>query len=510
MQVRAIAAGIGLVLLALATRYYILGPETGDIDEATFIVVAQSVLRGYLPYEAAFDNKPAGFFYLLAGVMAVFGESTATVRLFGSLLVGATAATLLVLCRRYLSLPFAGTLAALFVLANAGEIGNSTKSELIANLFVAGSMLVLLQRQDNRASFIAGLLVSCAVLCRTNLAVLAAGLAVVHMLAAFRPGTLGFGRSAIFSLALGGLLPLAALVVPYALRGELELLRLGLVDVALSHSQGRRDLLGMLVLVPHSFVRILPSLAGLLVVIGGIALWRLRRPNASALPERRRDVQIGLLYLVSIYLSILMTGTFYNHYMLQILPPLVLLTAIGLGDDESVAWRGWPVRLMRIGVVAGAVWYVGLGGVLLVDQLNGQVERPLRAAAEAVAADLGPQDAIWAAGSTQLILFYLNKNPVVPVAAFPPNLARPSITEPLVAAGRSPAGGADEVLAMRPRYVVNSRVGAPQQLSETARQTFSQHYQLFWSGGVIHVYQRLQTGFDSLETPPSPAFDLRP
>ena len=50
-----------LGILTLATRYYALGPETGDIDEATFTIVAQSVLRGALPYELALDNKPAGF-----------------------------------------------------------------------------------------------------------------------------------------------------------------------------------------------------------------------------------------------------------------------------------------------------------------------------------------------------------------------------------------------------------------------------------------------------------------
>lgn len=488
LRMPALAAGTGLLLLALLTRHYILAPETGDIDEATFAVVAQSVLRGYLPYEMALDNKPAGFFYLLAGIMAVFGESVATVRLFGTALVGATAVALLTLCRRYLPLPTAATLAALFVVANAGDIGNSTKSELVANLFVSLSLLVLVKAKGNWASLWSGLLISCAVLSRTNLAYLAAALAVVHLVATFRPGTLGFRREAILALGIGGLVPLSLLMLPYIARGDLHLLWLGAVEVALAHSQGRRDILGMIVLLPHSIVRVLPSLAGLLIVMGGIALWSLWTRRSALSADTRRDVLLALTYLAAIQLSVLMSGTFYNHYMLQLLPPIVLLVAVGLGDPT---WRlGGPInQLAQVAVGLGAAWYGWLGMLVLADQVSGRLERPLQAAAQLVSNEIAPEDKVWAAGSTQLILFYLNRDPVVPVAAFPPNLARPSITAPLERAGRMPSGGASAVLEMRPRYVVNSAPGAPSQLSEVEGEMFLEHYDLLWSEGRIHLYR---------------------
>jgi len=49
------------------------------------MVMAQGILRGYLPYIEAFDNKPPSLFFALAGTMALFGQSLALTRLLGDL-----------------------------------------------------------------------------------------------------------------------------------------------------------------------------------------------------------------------------------------------------------------------------------------------------------------------------------------------------------------------------------------------------------------------------------------
>jgi len=478
-----------LALLTLATRYYALGPETGDIDEATFMIVAQSVLRGALPYELALDNKPAGLFYVLAGVMGLFGQGSAVVRVFGGVLILATAVTLLGICRRYVSLGLATALAALFIAAQAGDIGNSTKSELIANLFVMLALLAILQWPNrNRASFGAGVLVSAAVLCRSNLAYLALALVLLHLAAVLWPARLGLRRSSILALAAGGLIPLALLVLPYALRGELYLLWVGAVQVPLSQAGGSGGgLIGRLIMLPHSFVRILPEVTGVLLVVAGIGIWQLRKVLQQR-PELSRDAGLVAFFAVAIEFSILMSGTFYNHYMLQMLAPLLALAAIGLAGAEW-DWRRWSARFIALGIAGAVLWFAPQGLYLAWQQVRGEVPRPIEAAAAAIRPELRPEDRVWATGSTHAILLYLNKNPILPVAAFPSNLTKDVIVRPLTMAGLMPEDGAHAAFALRPRFVITSREQPPGQLSEADQMEFGARYELWRSGDGVFVYR---------------------
>lgn len=482
-----------LALLTLATRYYALGPETGDIDEVTFTIVAQSVLRGALPYELALDNKPAGFFYILSGVMALFGQNSTVVRVFGGVTVFATAVVLLDVCRRYVSLGLAAGFAALFVVAQAGDIGNSTKSELIANLFVLLSLVAFVRWPGrNRASFAAGILVSAAVLCRTNLAYLALGLALLHLAAVVWPVKLGLRRTGIIALGLGGLIPLALLMLPYALRSELHLLWIGAVETAFSQaSASGGGVVGRLIMLPHSFVRILPGAAGLLLMVAGIGIWQLRK-TLRVRPDLGRDAWLAAFYVAAIEFSILMSGTFYNHYMLQVLAPLLVLCAIGLAGAQW-DWRHWATRLTALGIAASVLWFAPQGVLLVWQQVRGEVARPIEVAAEFIATDLSPGEKVWATGSTHLILVYLNRDPILPVAAFPSNLTKDVIVEPLVAAGLMPPDGAHAALALRPRYITTNDQGPPRQLGDADRAEFERLYRLVHVGDGIFVY-RLEGG----------------
>jgi hypothetical protein len=385
----------------------------------------------------------------------------------------------------------ATALAGLFVVAQAGVIGDSTKSELVANLFVAASLLglVALPRR-NLGSFVAGLLLGCAVLTRTNLAYLALAVALLHLVALVRPGTAGLKRGEILALGVGGLLPLGALMLPYALRGELQLLFIGAVEIAWSQAQGSRDALARLILLPHSFVRILPSLAGLLVVLCGVGIWRTRAIWGQR-PELRRDVLFGWLYLVAIEFSIIMSGAFYNHYMLQVLPPLVLLGAIGFSGS---AWtlRHWVPRFIAAGILGGLAWFGGLGIVVAWQQIQGELDRPLQRAATAMAADLRAEDRVWATGNMQLIYFYLGKDPILPVAAFPSNLAKDVIVRPLARAGLMPEDGPHAAFALKPRWVITATAEPPGQLGEADRARFAELYEVWHSGNRVVVYRLIE------------------
>jgi hypothetical protein len=483
-----VLALVFIIVLTFATQYYALRPETLDIDEATFMIVAQSALRGSLVYEHAFDNKPAGFFYLLAGVMGLFGQNSAVVRLFGDLSIALAAAAMLSLARRYVSLGIATGIVALFVVAQAGDLANSTKSEVVANAFVALSLVAYIRwPQSNWASFGAGLLIGCAVLVRTNLAYLALALALMHVIAAFRPDRFGLKRSSIFALAIGGLLLLGTLMIPYALQGQLQLLWVGLVEVPLSQAVGGRDLLGRIIMVPHLLVRLLPGFSATFVIVAAIGIFRLHRVLAVR-PELRRDAMLGWVYAAAIAVSIAQSGAFEDHYILQLFPPMLLLAAIGFSETKWSA-RSWPLWIMRIGIVAGVAWFVPASMGLVWDQVRGSVDRHQLEAANAIRTELAPDDLIWAVGREHIALLYLNRDPVLPVVAFPGNIVNGPIVTPLIRAGLMPENAPHAIIQMRPRFIVASRPGAPSPLSGDDKAVFDQSYDLWHSGGGTYVYR---------------------
>ena len=89
------------VLIVGVTQIGSLEREVIDWDESVFILMAANILDGHLPYVEMFDNKPQLIFFMLAGVMAVFGESLLVVRLFGDVCILASCAAVFAIARRW-------------------------------------------------------------------------------------------------------------------------------------------------------------------------------------------------------------------------------------------------------------------------------------------------------------------------------------------------------------------------------------------------------------------------
>ena len=59
--------------------------EPFDRDEGQYATIAQTILRGGLPYRDAIEIKPPGTFYLYALAIGLFGATTEAVRIFTAL-----------------------------------------------------------------------------------------------------------------------------------------------------------------------------------------------------------------------------------------------------------------------------------------------------------------------------------------------------------------------------------------------------------------------------------------
>ena len=173
-------------LLIIITRIGFLQIEVIDWDESTFILMAQSVLDGHLPYVELFDIKPPLIYFMLAGAMSVFGKSLLAVRIFGAICILISSVLVMQIARRQ-SGPLAAGLAGLLVVAlHAQPVAQFTSSELPATTMLLGALWFLINRRSSVSGMIfAGLLISLATLTRSNLAFVAVAFGFYLVLAGF-------------------------------------------------------------------------------------------------------------------------------------------------------------------------------------------------------------------------------------------------------------------------------------------------------------------------------------
>src|SRR3954468_15842170 len=112
----------------------ILTPVTAfGPDEGIYALVARDLLNGKLPFDGAFDHKPAAIYYIFAAFQAVFSDAVLSMRFLGTLVTLGTGLLLADIAPRAF-LADARIQAAIMAAFGAWSLANdgtSTGSELI-------------------------------------------------------------------------------------------------------------------------------------------------------------------------------------------------------------------------------------------------------------------------------------------------------------------------------------------------------------------------------------------
>ncbi len=485
-----------VVLIALTQTGSILR-EVIDWDESTFILMSQSLLNGHLPYTQMFDNKPPVLFFLLAGAMALFGESLWTVRLLGDLclLISALAVFGTVL-RLGGSAVGAGWAGAICIASHALPVGQYTSSEIPATAMLMSALWVMVSLGDTRrGAVLSGLAISIAVLLRTNLATVAIAVAVyvlVRDLQRLGPRRLLGGNFLPFAIA--GLAPLGLLVAVYAASENLANLRLGLIDVPLRYATQQADM--FLSFKHHAAgwlgaVRREPAVWGSLTVLALLGIWR----SIVLLigPGSRSAIALLWVMTLSITVGMLQSGASYPHYWLQLFPFLAVFAGLVLTADLSLLRFG-AQGIALISVVASLLMTAPQTFALMQDP--GKIERShrLRAAADYIASKRTEPDVVWAPVN-HLVLWYLDMPPVSGAITHPSNLTRGPIIDTLVEAGYAPPDLLEEIYRAEPTFVVTDEKGSPPWYLPDKDQftTFlMQNYRIGYRAKGVTVFERLE------------------
>ncbi|MFC0590836.1 ArnT family glycosyltransferase [Novosphingobium aquiterrae] len=458
----ALTAALILALAVLATQFLSVGREVIDPDESTFILMGADVAKGHLPFVEQFDLKPPMIFLAIGAVLAVFGKSIVAVRLLGDAMLLGTAVLVFLFARRLTSAWSALAGALLYVAFASLDLGQPTYSELPALLFGMAALAVLAHSPVTmQRAALGGLLLSLAVLSRTNLYPLPLVFGALLLFAAMRKRSTADPR-AWLAFGLGGLVPVALLIAVYALAGHLDLLKLAMIDVPLAYSQQ----VGVLAAVRENVTQfyVITTMEPLIVVpfvlmaLLGLALAAARLTFPAQRQESWR-LTVLLLALAALLVSLALSGAVYPHYWLQVLPVLAVFCAIGIGF----------VAQLRLGLIAAlALTLLPLGAALgeRLPQSLAVARNPeasadrfeVAAAARHIAASGVRHPSVWP-WRNQLIDWYLDAPQLSKVGVQPENIARPPIASPLAAHGYIGRDEVGRLLVLKPDFVVTDAKG---------------------------------------------------
>jgi hypothetical protein len=391
-----IAAG---VLLVAAYAVELLTPI--NRDEGAFLVIAQAVLRGQMPYRDLFDQKTPAIYYVLAGVLWLSrGASPLTQVLLGRVVVLIanllTAAGLLVLGKRWWSAGIGAGAALLWLLVLPVYAGTQLFTEPFAATFTVWACVAAPAQRRIRAAALAGLLLAVGVLFKQTTLLAVPGVALV-LYGEARQARAHFKgirwmRDIALAFSAGLTLPLIAVAGAFALGGVLGPLIQQAVLANLFHYPADPADFNRELLTEAVFASLAVWATTLVVICVGAWRWLAHRHEQRSIMFPYGPAAVALIAVLN---TLPFATHAYPHYWLQILPWAALLTAAGLarftprvrtGDGGSAGQAG-RVGLAVVGgplLLASALALTALLPALLA------VNTPQRAEVMTSQADVGP------------------------------------------------------------------------------------------------------------------------
>lgn len=300
-------------LVAVVLRLPVFFPLVIDHDESTYILIADQLLSGRIPYIDNLDIKPVGIYLVFALILKVF-QSVFAIRMFTALVIALSGYLLyrihFVLFSHRRTAMLTGLL--YIICASAHKWSWPSNTEIFFQcLTIAGLYLLLISRNIKHfAGF--GLITGLGFLIKFHIAFDILALVIFYFFWSGKKA--GKWLQEMFTAFIFFLIPLVSVVFYYWSIGHLNELKFALLEIPGQYSNvlnpGR-----LMRFVAEFYLSFLPVIVMLLY-----GLW-------IAL-ERRWMLTSHWVLLISwtvlAWLGITMTGKFFFHYYFQALPPLCL------------------------------------------------------------------------------------------------------------------------------------------------------------------------------------------
>jgi hypothetical protein len=454
-----------ICVVGLAIRFPFFFPAVINWDESTFIIVGQSVVNGFLPYEIAWDIKPPVVFWWFGAAIELFGKTIPAVRCAGFIWLALSA---YLLYRAALSLSesrLGAALSAAMLIVASSAYSPYVSTELLAVLPMSGAILLLQHSgQHLRLVFLTGILLGLACMFRLNLIFLCFAVGLFLCIQTPRWPWKAFlygGLKKGVSFSVGVLTPAVLSFLPYFLTGHWRIW-VRFYEVAISFSNEQRSLAKNTVYTLTDFFH-RPSIAMMcgVSILGVLSLCK----NWSYLtPERRSNWLLCGVFVLGSFFSIVMTGPYgpyQSHYYTQLAPGLSMFAA------AAFIPRGKIVHLSKVDCI-NLIFGSALIGIIIFRTAGADwsmLTNRLRAGeplSHGAAYDIA--DFIRSHGrlegvslfmlNNHLVYWILDRYPPTLLATQPSNLTKPVIRKYLEPDSETTEDALHNVFLMEPTFVV--------------------------------------------------------
>jgi 4-amino-4-deoxy-L-arabinose transferase-like glycosyltransferase len=470
-------------LLVTALRFSAFFAAQIGWDESLYLLVADQWVQGHPPYTTVWDNKPPGIYTLFAIALKIFGHSVVGIRILACVFVTATCFILyrigdLFEREGWLIGILAGTL---FALLSVIDDSLGANTEVFFTTFTTLAFAIVLSRDDLagrpgsrnwRTWGLAGLVLGCGFELKYNVLFDVAALGAISGLRYWKQPASGRKSSTLIrdlvSLGTGFSLPFLGVTLLFVLTHRFEdycyanftANRIRTVDHAYSPLVLLRGIAGLNPRILLFWVSLPCSLLYLLFVKekGSRERWIM-----TAMLVWSTTVVLGVAFTFRVVI--------YQHYFLQVLPAISLLSAALLArlffrnvvrSETAMPRKRW---ISLVALMLAAAYPQALGQLLLGAKhvyfgcVKGQKHWADwdAQAADYIGARIRPEDYIYVVDN-QPVLYFLTRARIPTRYAFPPFLVTrkdlPNIT------GIDPLQELDRIMKTHPVYVVKNIVEA--------------------------------------------------
>lgn len=320
---------------ALATRVWLFGDPVIQVDEQFYLLAGDRVLQGAIPYVDIWDRKPVGIFLLYAAIRLLGGEGIYQYQLAATFAAGLTAYLIGIMALRLTNLRGAAIAAVAYPLWLLIFDGGGGQTPVWYNLAIACAALFVMKAWCDDLSERALIAFGVGAMLLTGIALqikysavfegVFFGLALTRRSWTFdRSWSRTLGRA--LSWALIALAPTLAVIGWYWRTGHLDAFVYANFKSIFLRAEAPRGTL---------LLRVLTIIGlALPLLLCALAQWHSWKGQArSDKAERARC--FATAWLIASLCGVAVFGTYFIHYFLPVLVPLILVCATMLGDRDA-------------------------------------------------------------------------------------------------------------------------------------------------------------------------------
>jgi len=318
-----------LFAVALVTRLPRIGDPAISIDEQFYLLVADRIWHGALPYVDIWDRKPVLLFLIYAALRPLSPEGIVAYQIGALLFATATAFVIVVIAQRFASLLGACLAGVAYLLYLPLLDGAGGQGPVFYNLFMAlGALEIIRAGEDGNAASIwrrglrCMIYVGLAIQVKYTAAVegVAFGLWLIWLIMQRQSGSVWRAVPPALAWAMTALAPTLVVIAFYILIGHgWDFAYANFLSIFERHQPA--DFSSLTFFIP-SVEKLAPLV--LLTAYSGLKLARstMKGPSRSFLA----------LWMASAVVGACAIGTFYDHYALPLLVPATIIWAPALAD----------------------------------------------------------------------------------------------------------------------------------------------------------------------------------